>query len=79
MRRAARQIEVRGQPEQGRHGNEGCRVLFGIVDDVDDNAIHLARCLATAPTYGLREQQGRLRRPRHDDRGNLRDVDPFKK
>jgi hypothetical protein len=77
VRRVARQIEVRGQPEQGRHGDEGCRVLFGIVDDVDDNAIRFTRRLATAPTYGLREQKRRLRRPRHNDRSDLRDVDPF--
>ena len=52
-------------------------MLFGIVDDVDDNAIRFTRRLATAPTYGLREEQGRLCRPRHDDRGDPRDVDPF--
>jgi hypothetical protein len=77
VRRAALQIEVRGQPEQGRQRDEGRRVLFGIVGDVDDNAIRFARCLPTSPTYGLREQQGRLRWPRHNDRGDPRDVDPF--
>jgi len=54
VRRAARQIEVRGQPEQSRHADEGCRVLFDIVDDVDDNAIRFTRCLPAAATYGLR-------------------------
>ena len=35
------------------------------------------RCLPAAATYGLREQKRRLRRPRHDDGGDLGDVDPF--